>query len=535
MFSSTRRTAAMALLVTTVAGCAGSAPLNPVPGEAPYERELARAAGSITAASALDRIGVIAHDSMGGRNTPSVGLEKTAEYFASKYREWGVQPGGDNGTYFQRYPFVKRGVDQTASWLEANENGTITRYPMGTWAYATIPRDAHITGPIVMFGGVLTPEAIAATDLTGKIAMLVVDQAKAADWARWRTLIAAKNPAAMIQMTNQPAEAFRAAATRSATAPTGWSLELPETRMVSIMIHDSLFANDPGRADRPDFGAMRTVTQPVINPVPEVVTLAIHSAAKIYDRTTVPNVIGIIPGSDPVLRNEYVVFSAHMDHVGIAGPSNPGCRTIPATATTPVDSICNGADDDASGSTGILMVAEAFSRLAVKPKRSIMILHVSGEEKGLLGSRWYSENPTVPVAQIVANVNFDMIGRNNPDSIVVIGKEHSDLGTTLARVNTRHPELRFTTSDDLWPEEGFYRRSDHFNFARKGVPILFFFNGVHEDYHRASDHVEKIGEDKIARVAKTGFYLAAEIANTTARPAWNPESYKQYVEGAAQR
>lgn len=533
MFGSPRRTAALAILVTTAAGCAGSAPLNPVPGAAPYERELARAATSITAASALERIGVIAHDSMGGRNTPSAGLEKTAEYFASKYREWGVQPGGDNGTYFQRYPFVKRGVDQAASWFEANENGTITRYPMGTWAYATVARDGHVSGPIVIFGGVLTPEAIAATDLTGKIAMLIVDQAKAADWGRWRNLIAAKRPAAMIQLTNQPADAFRAAAGRAAAAPANWALDmpLPATAVPSIMIHDSVFANDPGRADRPDFGAMRTVTQPVINPIPEVVTLAIHTVAKVYDNTTVPNVIGIIPGSDPVLRNEYVIFSAHMDHVG-TGAGN--CRTIPASATAPADSICNGADDDASGSTGILMVAEAFSRLAVKPKRSIMIMHVSGEEKGLLGSRWYSEHPTVPVEQIVANVNFDMIGRNNPDSIVVIGKEHSDLGTTLARVNARHPELRFTTADDMWPQERFYFRSDHFNFARKGVPVLFFFNGVHPQYHRADDHVELIDEDKIARVARTGFYLAAEIANTPTRPQWNPASYKEIVEGAQQ-
>lgn len=531
MFGSARRTAVLALLVPIVAGCAGAAPLNPIPGAPPYERELSRVANQITAAVALERIGVIAHDSMGGRNTPSAGLERTAEYFASKYREWGVQPGGDNGTYFQRYPFVKRGVDQTASWFEANENGTVTRYPMGTWAYASTARDVHVSGPIVMFGGVLTPEAIAATDLTGKIAMLVVDAAKAADWNRWTTLILAKQPAALIQMTNATSTAFAANRNRFTGAP-GWSLETPVTGIPRVFIHDSLFANDPGQANRPDFGAMRTVTEPVINPIPEVVTLAIHTATKIYDRTTVPNVIGIIPGSDPVLRNEYVIFSAHMDHVGIAGDGVGGCRLMPATATTLADSICNGADDDASGSTGILMVAEAFSRLAVKPKRSIMILHVSGEEKGLLGSRWYSEHPTVPVEQIVANVNFDMIGRNNPDSIVVIGKEHSDLGATLARVNARHPELRFTTADDMWPQERFYFRSDHFNFARKGVPVLFFFNGVHPQYHRADDHVELIDEDKIARVAKTGFYLAAEIANTPTKPQWNPASYKEIVEGA---
>src|SRR5690606_36047871 len=181
-------------------------PLNPVPGAAPYERELSRVAeATLTAASAYHHVGVIAHDSMGGRNTPSPGLEKTAEYFASKYREWGVQPGGENGSYFQRYPFVKRSVDPAQSWFEANENGRVTRYPMGEWVYATRARDADVTGPLVIFAGALTPEAIASVDLTGNVAMVVLDQAKAADWSRWSGQIAARNPAATLVLTNQPA------------------------------------------------------------------------------------------------------------------------------------------------------------------------------------------------------------------------------------------------------------------------------------------------------------------------------------------
>src|SRR5690606_24327941 len=120
-------------------------------------------------------------------------------------------------------------------------------------------------------------------------------------------------------------------------------------------------------------------------------------------------------GSDPLLKNEYVIYSAHMDHVGTAGDGVGGCRAIPATATTPADSICNGADDDGSGSTGVLMIAHAYSQLKVKPRRSIIFLHVSGEEKGLLGSAWFAEHPTVPLDKVVADINNDMIGRNNPD------------------------------------------------------------------------------------------------------------------------
>jgi Zn-dependent M28 family amino/carboxypeptidase len=122
-----------------------------------------------------------------------------------------------------------------------------------------------------------------------------------------------------------------------------------------------------------------------------------------------------------------------------------------------------------------------------------------------------------------------MVGRNWKDTISVIGREHSDLGATLARVNAAHPELRMTAVDDLWPAESFYFRSDHYHFARRGVPILFFFNGTHEDYHRPSDHPDKIDAEKQARLTRLVFYLGLEIANATERPKWNAESYRTIV------
>jgi hypothetical protein len=223
----------------------------------------------------------------------------------------------------------------------------------------------------------------------------------------------------------------------------------------------------------------------------------------------VPNVVAVLPGSDPALRDEYVVLSAHMDHVGVGRPVNG-------------DSIYNGADDDASGTTGLLEVAEAFARMGVRPRRSIVFLHVSGEEKGLLGSAWYAEHPTVPLAQTVANVNVDMIGRNDPGMVVVIGKNYSSLGALADRVGAAHPDLRLRLSDDLWPEERFFFRSDHFHFARKEVPAIFFFSGVHEDYHQPSDEVETIDTDKAARIARMVFYVVMEIANDPERPKWDP-------------
>jgi Zn-dependent M28 family amino/carboxypeptidase len=234
------------------------------------------------------------------------------------------------------------------------------------------------------------------------------------------------------------------------------------------------------------------------------------------DEAMPPNVAAVIRGSDPLLRDEYVILSAHMDHVGVGTPVNG-------------DSIYNGADDNGSGTAGLLEVAQALASLplADRPRRSIIILHVSGEEKGLLGSRWFADNPTVPVEQIVANINVDMIGRNSPDSVVVIGKEYSTLGEVVDRVNASRPELRLVTSDDLWPEERFFFRSDHFNFARREIPSIFFFTGVHEDYHRPSDTVDKLDLDKTERISRLIFHIALEIANDPARPTWDPAGLEE--------
>ena len=129
----------------------------------------------------------------------------------------------------------------------------------------------------------------------------------------------------------------------------------------------------------------------------------------------------------------------------------------------------------------------------------------------------------------MANLNADMIGRNWKDTIVVIGKEHSNLGSTLETVSRAHPELRMTPIDDLWPDEQFYFRSDHFNFAKRGVPVLFFFNGTHDQYHQPSDEVDLIDAEKEARIVKLIFYLGLEIAERDDKPRWNPESYRQIV------
>src|SRR5947208_2578041 len=193
------------------------------------------------------------------------------------------------------------------------------------------------------------------------------------------------------------------------------------------------------------------------------------------------------------------------------------------------DSIWNGADDDGSGTVAVLELAQAFTTARERPKRSLVFMTVSGEERGLWGSAYFADHPTLPLASVVADLNSDMVGRNAKDTLAVIGREHSNLGRAVDSIALAHPELNIKPVGDLWPQEGLYYRSDHYNFAKKGVPILFFTTGLHPDYHQVSDSPDKIDAEKEARFARLVFYLGLAVANTTARPQWNAESYKQIV------
>ena len=223
------------------------------------------------------------------------------------------------------------------------------------------------------------------------------------------------------------------------------------------------------------------------------------------------NVVAIIEGS--TLPEEYIVISSHLDHEGVKNGE-----------------IYNGADDDGSGSVALLEVAEAFQK-AVKagkgPKRSIIFLHVSGEEKGLLGSRYYTDNPLYPLANTIANLNIDMVGRTDPkrenendNYIYLIGSDR--LSTELHEVSeaankaTVNLELDYTYNAEDDPNR-FYFRSDHYNFAKNNIPVIFYFNGTHADYHKPTDTVEKIRYDLLAQRSQLVFYTAWELANREER------------------
>jgi Peptidase family M28 len=476
---------------------------------------VSKAAATITAADIGRRIGVIADDSMMGRDTPSRGLDLTAHYVAGRFREFGLRPGGNSGSWFQRYPITRRRLELAQSYLIFAAKGatdsvgftSTARYDGGV-----IP-EQMVTGAAVLVGGDQTAESAGRLGVKGKVILYLAPSPSDPSVAQQvlRVLYLA-SPKALVILSKADSATFARSVPQRVAERT--VIGVPTGRPVSLHVRAGAVALALGAAGV-NLAAIRAGSGPVFRDLRDLsITVAMKDT--VTSSLTAPNTVGILEGSDPQLKREYLVYSAHMDHIGIT-PGQP-------------DSINNGADDDASGTVGVIELAEAFSRAGARPKRSVIFLTVSGEEKGLWGSNYFTSNPPVPIDNIVADINIDMIGRNWPDTIVAIGKEHSNLGTTLNRVNAAHRELGMTAIDDRWPGERFYFRSDHYNFARRGVPILFFFNGVHEDYHEVTDSPDKINSDKEARILRLLFYLGQEIANAPKRPRWNPDSYKEIVE-----
>ncbi|MCL7971120.1 MAG: M28 family peptidase [marine benthic group bacterium] len=463
------------------------------------ESDADRVAGLITEANLRTQLGIIAHDSMRGRDTPSPELTETANYIAGQFEEFGLEPGAGDG-YIQSYPMTRiRPAAADRQVLEISGPASSDDLQYGTDFFV------QATGAVAEADGllVLVQGASDMPSAANQIAVLRVTTANIRQvfGGRLRDAIQQAGPAGLLVV-----------------------LDLPEARFEQ-------FRGFLG-SERVVFGELESDGVPVAfaaqSSLPSELSEQVEAGsledgwtARLSVRAEVeieeaPNTIAVLRGLDPDLRDEYVLLTAHMDHVGVG-------RAVEG------DSIYNGADDDGSGTVTVVEIARAFASLETAPRRSIIFMTVSGEEKGLLGSRYYAENPTFPLENTVANINLDMVGRNWSDTIVAIGKAESTLGPQVERISAEHPELDMAVIDDIWPEESFYTRSDHYNFATRGVPILFFFNGTHDQYHQPADEVELIDYDKMARLARLVFYLSLEVANDEERPAWDPEAYERVV------
>ena len=505
--------ASAAAVVPHAAAQTSATPPPPPPGRLTLQEAVA----TITPADMYSRIEFLASDAMRGRDTPSPELNIAASYLVNQHKLFGLQPGGENRSYYQWYPYPLRRLSASGARLELAGQGGSQSLQLGRDYWGTGGTAQPISAGLV-YAGRGADAALGEGTMRDRVLVVALPGGANRDWRlernRQRNAARRAGAAAVVHVLERSWAAdsiakYGAGATRGGRV-LGGQPGYPEL-FVSYEAASRMFTSAGLSLETLWTSGAAASFRPVALPG---VTATVGLPQEELDRGMAPNVIAVLPGSDPRLRNEYVVVSAHMDHVGVGEPVNG-------------DSIYNGADDDASGTTALLEVAQALSMMRDRPKRSIVFVHVSGEEKGLLGSEWFSDHPTLPLAQMVANVNVDMIGRNHPDTVVVIGKDYSTLGRTTDRIGAAHPELRLALADDKWPEERFFFRSDHFNFARKEIPSIFFFSGPHEDYHRPSDHVEKIDVDKAARISRIVFYLVNDIANAAERPRWDPKGLQE--------
>jgi hypothetical protein len=480
------------LAATLAVGCRG-APGTPL------------ADHGITPSDMRARISFLAADRLGGRGTPSEGLEIAASYIESEFRRMGLHPSKSG--YSQRYQLVMS--DMGDGWALALQRGSRRVTLRNRTDFWGLPWAAGSVEGRLRFVGTAGPEGPVED---GEPTIWVARLSPSTMPREWQRAASAAGAIGLLLVTPPEGQGPQVQHWLS-EAETAYELGDIEVSVPAAIVSEEALtaALEQVGLDTPPAGAQDDGLTPGGQ-------LSL-SAELTVETLSAPNVLGIVRGRDRRLRNEYVLISAHMDGLGTGFPIDG-------------DSIYNGADDNASGTAAILEVAEAMAELkGERPKRSVAFLAVSGEERGLLGSAWFVEHPPIPLERIVANLNIDMIGRNWEDTIAVIGKPYSSLGVLVDSVAMAHPELGLATVDDQWPADGFFFRSDHFNFARKGIPAVFFFNGVHADYHQPSDEAGKIKHEKASRIARLVYEVALAIANADDRPTWDPQARRRIVEG----
>ena len=462
---------------------------------------------------------VIAHDSMVGRATPSPQLEVAARFIAERFRTAGLLPLGDDSSYLQRYPVVETLLDPDSVHIRL---GSLAFWKFGTdFTHIGGIGDAsgELTGRTVIVTGAVTRTNAASLDVSGKVVIFVTQlnaQGRAADVRPLLALLSA-GPKAIIFPGGRPDSTWRALSKDpnefKPGAAAAWPIWTANRGVRENVVHFlpilELWA---GRF--PDFlrrAAIDSASLWAADGAPRVTPVDVQGdfrfGRRIVDVAWPPNVVGVIEGSDPILKHEYVVFTAHLDGLG----RERGGRTGP-------ESVLNGADDDASGVAVIAQLAKAFAASPRRSKRSIMFVAVSGEERGLWGSDYFATHPPVPRTSIVADMNLDMVGRSVSDSIYILGRGSSDIGGIADRALRESRAHGLVVLDEAalerrYPGESLGQRSDLVNFTRRGIPAVHFFTGLHEDYHTTGDDAEKLNYEAMTRIAMVAFDVGIAIGN----------------------
>jgi len=525
------------------------APIVPLPAtRLPRTHQPRSTSAAISAADLMTRLYLFADDSIQGREAGALGNFKATAYIADEARRMGLEPAGDSGTYFQVLPFKRRSVDTNAVITVAG-----TTMPFGHDWGAAPPNDIMLRDKPTVYGGVLAdPGFISLDSLAGKIVVarlspnINASLRAVGEVAQHSAGVIVIGPPAFLPYFTRPLEFLDEPG--ASASPLGSMIYMTDEGAAKLF--DAPFAQlAVGAAGRPIGVAIHVE----VGPTPY--------AAR--------NVVAVIPGSDPKLRGEYVAVGAHTDHIGFdgspvdhdsiriynhivrpGGAENAGARATPEQqaevdkqlaawrAAHPgearLDSIYNGADDDGSGSVSTLEIAQRMAALRPAPKRSLLFVWHVGEEKGLLGSTYFTDHPTVPRDSIVAQLNMDMVGRGaaydqtavdktgkathgGPHYLLVVGSRRlsTELGDLVEHVNTegKHGFVFDYTFDANGHPENIYCRSDHYEYARYGIPIVFFTTGVHSDYHQVTDEPEYIDYDHMAGIASLIEDIALHVAN----------------------
>ena len=504
------------------------------------ERMMAEA---ITAEQLSDYLHFIASDAMGGRDTPSSGLDITAQFIALNLKKWGFKPAGDDGSFFQKMTVRKESIDASKMAFEIGDTKyayTEDFFRAGGKGMATARMVFGKDGWMVKSKGI---DAFKGVDVKDKIVVLYSDKAarslappqpegvtdddlkgeKGVDWADPMTNAKMNGAKGIIIVASPQYESFWARL-KGFLGRGGMSIDglgrgrgggdSDEDLLPSILVNKKVASAifEGGTGDQNSETAF------------EIDKTATMSTASGVTKIPTQNVVAIWEGRDPKLKEEMVAIGAHYDHEGIKPDANGE------------DKIWNGADDDGSGTVGVLAIAEALAKAKTRPKRSVLFVWHAGEEKGLLGAQYFNKYPTVNIKNVVAQLNIDMIGRSkkagdtNPknkdlsgdNEVYVIGSEmmSSTLGAVTKGTNDSYLKMNYNYKyDDPKDPNRFFFRSDHFMYAQNGIPIVFWFTGVHEDYHQASDSPDKIDYKKMETIARTIFLTLWEITELKERPA----------------
>ena len=512
---------------------------------------------------------IIAHDSLKGRETGTEGERIAAQYLIDQYERMGVSPKGTDG-YRQPFMLNAERVDSLVYRTYSVQNGDTTLVSHSLESSDSMADYMRIFGgsePLngdVVFGGfgVDDPERdVHQTDtekMRGNWVVIFEDMPTVVDGdtlinpeisnnQRIGNLLGNVEASGVLLISDTDADTYEEIASINSdliTKPENMRLQyLDDSGSASqagfprllAQISPDMAVEFLGLDSTSDLDAYRDELVSDLTGF-EPYTTPYHIGYEPYEGTVEvesKNIIAYIEGDDPELKDEVHVLVAHYDHIGITQPDDRG------------DQINNGADDNGSGTVALLTIAEALQNAKESGQpldRSVLFVHVSAEEKGLLGSRYYSDHPVVPIEQTVAAFNADMIGRSDPENIeagdtdyvYLIGGEiiSSGLDSLVQQSNDETVNMRLDRKyNDLSDPNQFYRRSDHWNFGRLDIPFVFFFTGVHEDYHAPGDEVHKIDFEKLSRITRLIYASTVNVANYDGRPEVDNEEFIEITRG----